>query len=250
MEHEGIGYCYLDGRTRRRDRVLERFKDGPDPVFLISPKAGGLGLNLTEADYYCFLLGPWWNPATEAQAIDRTHRIGQTRPVMVYRMIAHDTIEEKVVALARRKAAVQRSHGRRRPIRQQPHRGGHTRAGRLTEPAPGTMSRSSASRERPGATPLLHRDRCRQNAADTRSPRRHPCKRLLDELRSELGTDRVELVELVVLGAGAGATLAAIRAERDGDAALRRRLADRVRSRTLPFADAADRVRRTGWARG
>jgi len=105
LDHEGIGYCYLDGRTRRRERVLERFKDGGDSVFLISLKAGGFGLNLTEADY-CFLLDPWWNPATEAQAIDRTHRIGQTRPVMVYRLIARDTIEEKVVALARRKAAL------------------------------------------------------------------------------------------------------------------------------------------------
>ncbi|MCP9490867.1 MAG: DEAD/DEAH box helicase [Solirubrobacteraceae bacterium MAG38_C4-C5] len=103
LDGEGIGYCYLDGRTRRRDRVLERFKAGSDPVFLISLKAGGFGLNLTEADY-CFLLDPWWNPATETQAIDRTHRIGQTRPVMVYRMIASATIEQKVVALARRKA--------------------------------------------------------------------------------------------------------------------------------------------------
>jgi superfamily II DNA or RNA helicase len=105
LDHEGIEYCYLDGRTRRRDRVLARFKDGADPVFLISLKAGGFGLNLTEADY-CFLLDPWWNPATEAQAVDRTHRIGQTRAVMVYRMISRDTIEEKVVALARRKAAL------------------------------------------------------------------------------------------------------------------------------------------------
>ena len=105
LEGEGVGYCYLDGRTRKRERVLERFKQGGDPVFLISLKAGGFGLNLTEADY-CFLLDPWWNPATEAQAIDRTHRIGQTRPVMVYRMIARATIEEKVVALARRKAAL------------------------------------------------------------------------------------------------------------------------------------------------
>jgi superfamily II DNA or RNA helicase len=105
LDAEGIGYCYLDGRTRRRDQVLERFKEGADPVFLISLKAGGFGLNLTEADY-CFLLDPWWNPATEAQAIDRTHRIGQTRAVMVYRMIARNTIEEKVVALARRKAAL------------------------------------------------------------------------------------------------------------------------------------------------
>jgi len=103
FDREGIGYCYLDGRTRKRDRVIERFKQGDDPVFMISLKAGGFGLNLTEADY-CFLLDPWWNPATEAQAIDRTHRIGQTNPVIVYRMIARDTIEEKVVALARRKA--------------------------------------------------------------------------------------------------------------------------------------------------
>jgi superfamily II DNA or RNA helicase len=105
LDSEGIGYCYLDGRTRRRERVIERFKDGGNPVFLISLKAGGFGLNLTEADY-CFLLDPWWNPATEAQAIDRTHRIGQTRPVNVYRMIARGTIEEKVAALAHRKAAL------------------------------------------------------------------------------------------------------------------------------------------------
>jgi superfamily II DNA or RNA helicase len=105
LDREGIAYRYLDGRTRRRDRVLEGFKNGDDPVFLISLKAGGFGLNLTEADY-CFLLDPWWNPAVENQAIDRTHRIGQTRPVMVYRMIARNTIEEKVVALARRKAAL------------------------------------------------------------------------------------------------------------------------------------------------
>ncbi len=103
LDQEGIGYCYLDGRTRRREQVLKRFKEGDDPVFLISLKAGGSGLNLTEADY-CFLLDPWWNPAAEAQAIDRTHRIGQTRPVMAYRMIARDTIEERVAALARRKA--------------------------------------------------------------------------------------------------------------------------------------------------
>ena len=74
-------------------------------MFLISLKAGGFGLNLTEADY-CFLLDPWWNPAAEAQAIDRTHRIGQTRHVMVYRLIARDTIEEKVMALQARKAAL------------------------------------------------------------------------------------------------------------------------------------------------
>jgi superfamily II DNA or RNA helicase len=105
LDREGIGYCYLDGRTRHRGEVIDRFRSGDDPVFLISLKAGGSGLNLTEADY-CFLLDPWWNPAVEHQAIDRTHRIGQTRPVMVYRMVARDTIEEKVVALARRKDAL------------------------------------------------------------------------------------------------------------------------------------------------
>jgi superfamily II DNA or RNA helicase len=100
---EGIEYCYLDGSTRDRASVLNAFKTGSAPVFLISLKAGGFGLNLTEADY-CFMLDPWWNPATEAQAIDRTHRIGQTRNVMVYRLIAKDTIEEKVMALKVRKA--------------------------------------------------------------------------------------------------------------------------------------------------
>jgi superfamily II DNA or RNA helicase len=103
LEAEGIAYCYLDGSTRDRAGVIEQFKDGSAPVFLISLKAGGFGLNLTEADY-CFLLDPWWNPATEAQAVDRTHRIGQTKNVMVYRLIARDTIEEKVMALQARKA--------------------------------------------------------------------------------------------------------------------------------------------------
>ncbi|MGH3822831.1 MAG: SNF2-related protein [Pseudonocardiaceae bacterium] len=103
LDDTGVTYSYLDGATRNRPEVVRRFKDGTVPVFLISLKAGGFGLNLTEADY-CFLLDPWWNPATEAQAVDRTHRIGQTRNVMVYRLIAKDTIEEKVLALANRKA--------------------------------------------------------------------------------------------------------------------------------------------------
>jgi SNF2 family DNA or RNA helicase len=103
LEADGIPYCYLDGSTRDRADVVARFKDGATPVFLISLKAGGFGLNLTEADY-CFLLDPWWNPATEAQAVDRAHRIGQTRNVMVYRLVARDTIEEKVMALKARKA--------------------------------------------------------------------------------------------------------------------------------------------------
>src|SRR5208282_4164256 len=102
LDAAGVRYCYLDGKTRDRAAVLRRFKDGTDPVFLISLKAGGFGLNLTEADY-CFLLDPWWNPATEAQAVDRTHRIGQTRNVMVYRLIASGTIEEEVMALKARK---------------------------------------------------------------------------------------------------------------------------------------------------
>jgi superfamily II DNA or RNA helicase len=105
LDADGVEYCYLDGKTRNRPEVLDRFKAGAAPVFLISLKAGGFGLNLTEADY-CFLLDPWWNPATEAQAVDRTHRIGQTRNVMVYRLIAKDTIEEKVIALQARKAAL------------------------------------------------------------------------------------------------------------------------------------------------
>ena len=84
-------------------RGVKRFKEGGAPVLLISLKAGGFGLNLTEADY-CFLLDPWWNPAVEAQAVDRTHRIGQTRTVMAYRLIARDTIEDKVLALNTRKA--------------------------------------------------------------------------------------------------------------------------------------------------
>jgi len=103
LDAAGIEYCYLDGSSTRRAEIVERFKAGVAPVFLISLKAGGFGLNLTEADYV-FLLDPWWNPATETQAVDRTHRIGQTRNVMVYRLVAAGTIEEKVMALKQRKA--------------------------------------------------------------------------------------------------------------------------------------------------
>ncbi len=103
LEASGVECCYLDGSTVNRGAVISSFKEGTAPVFLISLKAGGFGLNLTEADY-CFLLDPWWNPATEAQAVDRTHRIGQTKNVMVYRLIASGTIEEKVMALKARKA--------------------------------------------------------------------------------------------------------------------------------------------------
>jgi superfamily II DNA or RNA helicase len=103
MDAEGVEYCYLDGSTRNRGDVVSEFKNGTAPVFLISLKAGGFGLNLTEADYV-FLLDPWWNPASEAQAVDRTHRIGQARNVMVYRLVAKDTIEEKVMALKAKKS--------------------------------------------------------------------------------------------------------------------------------------------------
>ena len=93
------------GKTRNRQAVIDEFRNGDAPVFFISLKAGGFGLNLTEADY-CILLDPWWNPATEAQAVDRIHRIGQTRKVMVYRLVAKDTIEEKVMALKAKKSAL------------------------------------------------------------------------------------------------------------------------------------------------
>ena len=102
LASENIGATYLDGRTRDRAARLAQFRTGDDPVFLISLKAGGFGLTLTEADYV-FILDPWWNPAAELQAIDRTHRIGQDKHVMVYRLVSADTIEEKVVALQQRK---------------------------------------------------------------------------------------------------------------------------------------------------
>ena len=105
LDAEGIGYAYLDGSTRQRPAVIASFTEGEVPVFLISLKAGGFGLNLTAADYV-FVLDPWWNPAAEAQAVDRAHRIGQTRNVMVYRLVAKDTIEEKVMALKARKQAI------------------------------------------------------------------------------------------------------------------------------------------------
>jgi superfamily II DNA or RNA helicase len=102
LDEAGLPYAYLDGRTRDRQRRIDDFRSGRAPVFLISLKAGGFGLNLTEADYV-FVLDPWWNPAVEAQAVDRAHRIGQHETVMVYRLVAAGTIEEKVVALQERK---------------------------------------------------------------------------------------------------------------------------------------------------
>jgi len=103
LDSRGIVYEYLDGRTRNRAQRIERFQQNPQcRLFLISLKAGGLGLNLTAAEYV-FLLDPWWNPASEAQAIDRTHRIGQDKKVFAYRLIAKDTVEEKVLELQKSK---------------------------------------------------------------------------------------------------------------------------------------------------
>jgi SNF2 family DNA or RNA helicase len=103
LDEAKISYEYLDGRTRDRAERVAHFQSDPDcRLFLISLRAGGLGLNLTAAEYV-FLLDPWWNPAVEMQAIDRTHRIGQTRPVFAYRLIARDTVEEKVLELQQTK---------------------------------------------------------------------------------------------------------------------------------------------------
>ncbi|MDV8001692.1 DEAD/DEAH box helicase [Rhodococcus sp. IEGM 1408] len=103
LRAEGITVAHLDGKTTDRAGAVGEFTEGGAQVFCLSLKAGGVGLNLVGADYV-FLLDPWWNPATEAQAVDRAHRIGQTRPVLVYRMVARDTIEERVVELQHRKA--------------------------------------------------------------------------------------------------------------------------------------------------
>jgi SNF2 family DNA or RNA helicase len=106
LDAEGLPYEYLDGRTRDRAARVERFQnDAKCKLFLVSLKAGGVGLNLTAAEYV-YLLDPWWNPAVEAQAIDRTHRIGQERPVFAYRLIARDTVEEKVLELQQSKRAL------------------------------------------------------------------------------------------------------------------------------------------------
>jgi SNF2 family DNA or RNA helicase len=99
LDELGVSYEYLDGQTRDRQQRVDRFQEDPRcGLFLISLKAGGLGLNLTAADYV-FILDPWWNPAVEAQAIDRTHRIGQDKKIIAYRLIAKDTVESKILEL-------------------------------------------------------------------------------------------------------------------------------------------------------
>jgi superfamily II DNA or RNA helicase len=103
LDERKIVYEYLDGQTRHRKKHVQRFQTDPHcPLFLISLKAGGLGLNLTAAEYV-FILDPWWNPAVEAQAIDRIHRIGQTRHVFAYRLIAEETVEQRIAELQERK---------------------------------------------------------------------------------------------------------------------------------------------------
>jgi superfamily II DNA or RNA helicase len=106
LDATGVPYLYLDGKTKNRQELVEEFQsEGGRPLFLISLKAGGLGLNLTAADYV-YLLDPWWNPAVEAQAVDRAHRIGQTRTVFAYRLVARDTVEEKILELQAGKRAL------------------------------------------------------------------------------------------------------------------------------------------------
>lgn len=103
FDNDGIKYEYLDGKSSKRGASVKRFQENKSvSAFLISIKAGGHGLNLTAADYV-FLLDPWWNPAVEAQAIDRAHRMGQQNPVIAYRMICRDTVEEKIVSLQQSK---------------------------------------------------------------------------------------------------------------------------------------------------
>ena len=107
LEEAGIPHQYLVGATpeKERTRAIEAFQQGHGDLFLISLKAGGFGLNLTQADYVV-ILDPWWNPAAEDQAADRAHRIGQLRPVTVYRLVARDTVEERIVALHRHKRSL------------------------------------------------------------------------------------------------------------------------------------------------
>jgi len=103
IEERGIPYTYLDGQTQARQGQVDRFQSDPEvPFFLISLRAGGLGLNLTAADYVIHI-DPWWNPAVEMQASDRTHRIGQDKPVFVYKLITRDSVEEKILQLQERK---------------------------------------------------------------------------------------------------------------------------------------------------
>ena len=105
LKQSGLGYTMLTGRTRDRETPVRRFQDGEVPIFLISLKAGGTGLTLTRADTVIHY-DPWWNPAVEAQATDRAHRIGQDKTVFVYKLVASGTVEEKMLELQERKKAL------------------------------------------------------------------------------------------------------------------------------------------------
>jgi non-specific serine/threonine protein kinase len=106
LDREEVPYVYLDGQTRDRQERVDTFQNEPAiPFFLISLKAGGVGLNLTAADYVIHI-DPWWNPAVERQAADRTHRIGQDKPVFIYKLITRDTVEDKILELQERKRAL------------------------------------------------------------------------------------------------------------------------------------------------
>ena len=104
LEKAGTAFLYLDGQTpeKERRRLVDAFQNGACSVFLLSLKAGGTGINLTAADYVVHL-DPWWNPAVEDQASDRAHRIGQLRPVTIFRFIMAGTVEEKILAMHREK---------------------------------------------------------------------------------------------------------------------------------------------------
>jgi SNF2 family DNA or RNA helicase len=105
LTKQSIPFCYLDGSTKDRAGEVDRFQNGDAPAFLISLKAGGVGLNLTAADTVIHF-DPWWNPAVEAQATDRAHRIGQNKVVTAYKLITRGTVEEKILALQQRKRAM------------------------------------------------------------------------------------------------------------------------------------------------
>jgi SNF2 family DNA or RNA helicase len=103
LDNDGIPFEYLDGSTRNRQQRVDNFNNSPDiPLFLLSLKAGGTGLNLTSADTV-IIYDPWWNPAAELQAADRTHRIGQENPVSALKLVVRDSIEEKILQLQSKK---------------------------------------------------------------------------------------------------------------------------------------------------
>ena len=102
LNQQRISYSKLTGNTKNRDEAIETFTNGSVDLFLISLKAGGVGLNLTQADTV-ILYDPWWNPAVEDQAVDRTHRIGQDKPVFIYKLVVENSVEERMLAMQDRK---------------------------------------------------------------------------------------------------------------------------------------------------